>query len=107
MGRHRFDFNAVLDESQKIYIKQNILTKSDRQVALMIGSDRETVRKYRSEKLGFSKVRVRKLKFIDEESKKMVALNELLALQSYDYKGIMIDSINHRIKFLQDVVNGV
>lgn len=83
------------------FIRNNYLDMTDLQMSKELGLSRHTISFYRLTILG-----IHKMNSARNISYKLKAKTELEALKSYNYNGIMKESVEHRIAFLAGIVEG-
>lgn len=101
---HKTTINTVTFKQSK-YIEANSKFKTDTEIAETLGIPSDIVCRFRYFRLGIVKNRVvrRKLGYTIVEI--YDAKKELDALISYQYKGIMLESVHHRIDFLFNMID--
>lgn len=89
-------YKAIYNNSILKFVKDNYMELSDRELALKLNVSRATITDWRVRRLGLLKMKgQRNIPYIQKVK------SELSALQCYQYKGIMQDSVNKRIEFLK------
>ncbi len=98
---YRKDWNITFSLADQQYIKDNCYYVSDAELAKKFGVSLWYVTEFRKKVLNIHKSR---LSFQTRLERKVNAVKELDALLNYEYNGIMLDSMNHRIEFLKAII---
>lgn len=109
MGNHyqRFDtavYNKHFNQEKSDWLQANYNKFSDRAAAVRLGIPKRIVTGYRTDVLKAIKQRHKKPD-LNFRNCKTLAMQELEALEAYQYEGIMIDSVKHRIQHLRNIIN--
>mgnify|MGYP003408456395 CR=1 FL=1 len=104
MAYQRFSdkiYNIILDQKKRDYIADNCYKFTDRQIGLYLGVHPHIVNGYRRDKLEVIKQRTLRKSIGCEPMAFFYAKQELKALKEFNYSGVMQDSVNKRIEFLE------
>lgn len=89
--------------SDQLYMRDNCSKLSDLRIAKRLNKPVSSVVNFRV--LHMKLIKGRSLKSNGRAISQVAAMKELIALQAFDYKGVMLDSVNYRISVLQSILN--